>query len=171
MNKINTSNKTANILLLVIDCQNAFINEFTKSYADKISNLVNSKVYKYVAFTKYINTENSIFYKGLKYEKCLNEEDRKIIIDTKNYDVFEKTTYTALNDELKQYIKENEIEEIHLCGFDTEACVLKTALDFFENNYNVKVLEDYTMSNSGLEYHNCALNILRKLIGKDKVIQ
>lgn len=46
MNKINTSNKTANILLLVIDCQNAFINEFTKSYADKISNLVNSKVYK-----------------------------------------------------------------------------------------------------------------------------
>ena len=80
MNKINTSNKTANILLLVIDCQNAFINEFTKSYADKISNLVNSKVYKYVAFTKYINTENSIFYKGLKYEKCLNEEDRKIMM-------------------------------------------------------------------------------------------
>ena len=63
--------------------------------------------------------------------------------------------------------KENEIEEIHLCGFDTEACVLKTALDFFENNYNVKVLEDYTMSNSGLEYHNWALNILRKLIGKE----
>lgn len=64
MNKINTSNKTANILLLVIDCQNAFINEFTKSYADKISNLVNSKVYKYVAFTKYINTEK--FLKVIK---------------------------------------------------------------------------------------------------------
>lgn len=94
MNKINTSNKTANILLLVIDCQNAFINEFTKSYADKISNLVNSKVYKYVAFTKYINTENSIFYKGLKYEKCcpeatLPEKNKrgKYIIETDEFDL------------------------------------------------------------------------------------
>lgn len=163
-------NKMDNVLLLVIDCQKAFINEFTEPYIEKIEYLINSKKYKDIAFTKYINTEDSVFYTSLEYKKCLNEEDRKIIIDTKNYKVFDKMIYTALNDELEQYIKENEIEEIHLCGFDTEACVLKTALDLFENNYNVKVLADYTMSNSGIEYHNWALNILRKLIGKNKVI-
>lgn len=163
-------NKIDNVLLLVIDCQKAFINEFTEPYIEKIDGLIKSNKYKNVAFTKYINTEDSVFYTNLKYKKCLNEEDRKIIINTEKYNIFEKMTYTALNHELKFYIEENKITEIYLCGFDTEACVLKTALDLFENNYNVKVLADYTMSNSGIEYHNWALNILRKLIGENKVI-
>lgn len=166
----NNNSVEANTLLLVIDCQDAFINEFTEPYIDRIDNLVNSNKYRFIAFTKYINTTDSVFYTRLKYDKCLSEEDRKIVIDTKEYDVFEKLTYTALNDELKSYIEKKKITEIHLCGFDTEACVLKTALDLFENNYNVNVLADYTMSNSGLDYHNWALNILRKLIGKNNVI-
>ena len=32
--------------------------------------------------------------------------------------------------------KENKIKDIYLCGIDTDACVLKTAIDLFENNYN-----------------------------------
>ena len=60
MNKINTSNKTANILLLVIYCQNAFINEFTKSYADKIStiNTNNIDISKTETLVNTSNTDN-----------------------------------------------------------------------------------------------------------------
>lgn len=163
-------NKIDNVLLLVIDCQKAFINEFTESYIEEIDGLIKSNKYKNVAFTKYINTEDSVFYTNLKYKKCLNDEERKIIINTEKYKVFEKMTYTALNDELKFYIEENKITEIHLCGFDTEACVLKTAADLFEGNYNVKVLKNYTMSNSGLDYHKWALKIIEKLIGRNGLI-
>ena len=38
---------------------------------------------------------------------------------------------------------ENHIEQIYLCGIDTDACVFKTALDLFENEYDVYVLEKY----------------------------
>ena len=101
----------------------------------------------------------------------MTEKDRNIVIDTKNYKIIEKRVYTAYNDELKSYIDSNNIKTIYLCGIDTDACVLKTALDLFENNLDVKVIEDCSMSHSGIEYHNFAINMLRKLIGNQNVIK
>ena len=68
------------------------------------------------------------------------------------------------------YINENKITEIYLCGIDTECCVLKTAFDLFELEYNVYVLKDYCACTHGIEKHNNALEILRRNIGKDYVI-
>lgn len=61
---------------------------------------------------------------------------------------FDKKIYTAVNDELKDYIRENDISQIYLCGFDTDACIQKTAIDLFEQNYDVYVLKDYCMSHA-----------------------
>ena len=54
-------------LLLVIDLQKSFINENTKYLIDRINNLVNSSMYDYVIFTKFINKINSIWVKKLNY--------------------------------------------------------------------------------------------------------
>ena len=78
--------------------------------------------------------------------------------------------YNYAKDNFEKYIKENNIEEIYVCGLDTDACVLKTSIDLFENNYDVKVIKDLCMSHSGIEMHNIAINILNKMIGKDNVI-
>lgn len=157
-------------LLLVIDVQKDFINENTSKTLSKIKMLVDSKKYDIIAFTRFINDEDSTWYKELNYKGCMTKEQQEIAIDTKNYRIFDKRIYTALNDELKQFIDENNIDEIFLCGFDTDACVYKTALDLFENNYNIYVLENYTMSHKGLELHNIFINNLKRLIGKDNVI-
>ena len=100
----------------------------------------------------------------------MQEHGKSIVIDTKDYKIFEKSIYTAFNNELVNYIKEKNIDTIYLCGIDTEACVFKTALDLFENNYNVKVIKEYCMSHNGQEVHNNALMILEKLIGKQNII-
>lgn len=157
-------------LLLVIDVQNGFINENTKDTVLKINNLVNQNRYKHIIFTRYINDENSIFYKKLGYKGCINKEEQRIPIDTKNHTIIDKEIYSAFSRELENYIKENNITEIHLCGFDTDACVLKTALDLFENNYDVYILKDYCMCGKGIELHNFIINNLKRLIGKDKII-
>lgn len=159
-----------NKLLLVIDVQKDFINENTKSILSKIKELVNSDKFENIAFTRFINDVNSIWYKELNYRGCLTEEQQQIIIDTKEYKIFDKKIYSSLNDELKSYLLENNIDEIYLCGFDTDACVSKTALDLFESNYNVYVLKDYCMSHESVELHNVYINNLSRLIGKDKII-
>lgn len=157
-------------LLLVVDVQNDFINDNTKKYVDKIEQLINSNKYEYVAFTKFINNKNSIWYKKLNYKGCMTAKGKEIVINTRNYKVFEKTTYSALNKKVEEYIKENDIKEIYLCGFDTDACVQKTALDLFENGYEVFILKDYCMSSFGIELHNTTINNLKRLIGKDSVV-
>ena len=157
-------------LLLVIDFQKDFINDNTKDYISKIEKLINSKIYDEIVFTKFINNENSRWYKELSYKGCIDKQGQDIVIDTQEYKIFEKTTYSALNDELRTHIKEKNIEQIYLCGFDTDACVQKTALDLFENNYDVYVLKNYCMCSKGVELHNIIINNLKRLIGKDKII-
>ena len=159
-----------NRLLLVIDVQNDFINEHTKNILTKIKELVDSNKYDLTAFTRFINDENSIWYKKLNYKGCMTKEGQAIAINTKNNKVFDKNIYTAVNDELKKYIQKKNISKIYLCGFDTDACVQKTAIDLFEQNYDVYVLKDYCMSHLGKETHNFYINNLARLIEKNGII-
>lgn len=105
-----------NRLLLVIDVQNDFINEHTKNILTEIKELVDSNKYDLTAFTRFINDENSIWYKKLNYKGCMTKEGQAIAINTKNNKVFDKNIYTAVNDELKKYIQKNNISKIYLCG-------------------------------------------------------
>lgn len=159
-----------NDLLIVIDCQNAFVNNNTEKYVDKINLLIKSRKYNHIVFTKYMNYSDSMFVKRLNYNGCMSEDEQEIVLDTNGYKVFEKTIYSAYNNELSKYIKDNEINRVFLCGFDTEACVLKTALDMFENDIEVFVLKDYTMTTAGENMHNNAIEILKRLIGNKYII-
>lgn len=159
-----------NNLLLIIDLQKDFINDKTRNVPYNIEKLISRKKYKYIIFTKFINDINSPFYKELKDNGCTKEEGKKITIDTLEYPILNKKAYTALNNELKLFLKDKDIETIYLCGIDTDACILKTAIDSFENNFDVKVIEDCCMSHSGKKYHNFAINMLKKIIGKQNVI-
>lgn len=79
-----------NKLLLVIDAQNDFINEHTQKILIKIRELVDSNKYNLTAFTRFINDENSIWYKKLNYKGCMTKDGQSIAIDIKNNKVFDK---------------------------------------------------------------------------------
>lgn len=157
-------------LLLVIDVQKDFINENTIKVLPKIEELIESNTYENVIFTQFINSENSPFAKKLGYKGCTTKEGQEIAINTDNRLVIKKPGYTAFNNELKEYISKYNIDKIYLCGFDTDACVLKTALDLFENNYDAYILKDYCMSSEGIETHEFSIKLLTRLIGRDKII-
>ena len=159
-----------NKLLLIIDVQLDFINENTKPILNKIIELIDSKKYNKIAFTRFINDKNSIWYRKLNYKGCMTNEGQKIVLNTKDYKIFNKKIYSAVNEEFEKWIKDNNINEIYLCGFDTDACIQKTALDLFEKGYNVFVLKDYCMSHSGKELHDIIINNLKRLIGKNSII-
>ena len=53
----------------------------------------------------------------------MSKEEQEIVIDTHNFKIFDKKIYSALNSEIRVFIKENNINQIYLCGFDTDACV------------------------------------------------
>lgn len=157
-------------LLLVIDLQKSFINDNTSEIPLKVEKLIRNNNFDYVAFTKFINYDTCNFNTVLNYKGCMSEEERNIVIDTGNNKIFCKSVYTALNNELIDYINDNNINMIYVCGIDTDACVLKTAIDLFENNYNFRVIENCSMSHSGKEFHEFAIRMLKKLVGEQNII-
>jgi nicotinamidase-related amidase len=159
-----------NKLLLVIDLQNDFINDNSRHIVNKIRKIIDTKLYTDVIFTKFINSYESNWYKKLNYKGCLTKNGQDISINTYDYLIIEKKIYSSFSKQLIQYLEKNDIKEIYICGIDTECCVLKTALDLFENNFDIKVLKDYCACTKGIQKHENALDIIRRCIGKENVI-
>ncbi|HIQ93743.1 TPA: cysteine hydrolase [Candidatus Ventrenecus stercoripullorum] len=156
-------------LLLVIDVQKTFINENTEFVVSKIQSLIDASLYDMVAFTRFLNTENSKFIRELDFRGAIGE-DKELVLPSGEHKVFDKEIYTCYNLEFQNFVKENQIDKIYLCGIDTECCVLKTAFDFFEHDYDVYILKDYTACMWGSERHENALEILKRNIGSHRVI-
>ena len=106
----------------------------------------------------------------MNWDKCIDTESAKICIDTTGYDILDKTTYTALNNKMREYIEEKQIDTIYLCGIDAECCILVTALNMFENGYDVRVLGDYVYCMHGEKAKKNAIEILERNIGKQNII-
>lgn len=162
--------KIDNNLLIIIDLQNEFINEYTNNSINEIKTLISSNKYNNIIFTRFINSNNNPTFTKLNWNGCLDEESKKICIDTNNYKILDKETYSAYNSDLVNYINDNRIDNIYLCGIDIECCVLITAMNLFENGYNVYVLKDYSYCTNGINRKNNAIEILKRNIGKDRVI-
>ena len=157
-------------LLIVIDFQNAFINKNTAKAKKEIPQLLKENKFDDVLFTRFINDEQNPVCLRLGWNKCIDGGSKEICMDTANYRVFDKKTYTALNDEMRTYIVKEEIDAIYLCGIDIECCVLATALNMFENNYNIRVLEKYVYCMCGEKGKRNAIEILKRNIGEQNVI-
>ena len=157
-------------LLLIIDFQNEFINDVTFKSVNDLKDLVNSNKYDDVVFTRFINSKENPIYKKADWDGCLTEESIKVPIDTKDYKIIDKVTYTAYNEELINYLKTNKINNIYIAGFDIDCCVFTTALNLFENNYNVYILKDYVYSCVSEELKQEILAILGRCIGEKYIV-
>lgn len=76
--------------------------------------------------------------------------------------IYTKTGYSSYLPEMKQF------DEIHLCGFDTDACVYKTAMDLAEVGVRPVVLKDYCFS-ANQEFHDMGLKLLERNIGINNI--
>jgi nicotinamidase-related amidase len=63
-------------------------------------------------------------------------------------------------------LHEREIDTVVLCGVDTDACVMATALDAFDHGLRPLVLSDLCASSGGDSYHQAALMLLERNIGR-----
>lgn len=77
--------------------------------------------------------------------------------------VFEKNIYSSYIEALKDF------EEVHLCGFDTDACVYKTALDLVEHGIRPVVLSQCCGSETAA-YHEAGLLLIKRNIGPGNVV-
>jgi len=154
-------------VILLIDVQNFFINNFTKDIPREIASYLNKENFDFVIFTKFVYSNNSPFSKIIKSPKLINPSDTDIVIELSSFatksNTFIKSTFSIFRSKkFLKFLKGKGVDTLYICGFDTDGCVITTAVEAFDRGYNVRVLEDLCASHHGRKYHNDAIKIIEK---------
>lgn len=126
-----------NTLLLVIDLQEKLMPAIYES--DRI--IKNSacllKVFEMYGIKK-IATE--------QYPKGLGQSVSEIKENLDDENIFSKTSFDAITDEVSSYLKENKITNVIITGAETHICVYQTVRRLLFEGYKVFVVEDAVSS-------------------------
>ena len=162
--------KDSNKALLIVDVQVGFVNDATRHILPKVEEL--QRKYAHVYATRFINAEGSPYRKLLDWHRFYeSSEDVPLAFDpVDGVTVIDKHVYTCITPAFLQGLRSKGIEEVAICGIDTDACVSACAVDLFENGFRPILLSEACASHAGAEYHEAALRILARLIGKNQII-
>lgn len=72
--------------------------------------------------------------------------DEMTFVEKKNYSAFP-------GNRLEKLLRKEQIDEVYLCGINTDFCVFATALDAFQMKFKVFVIEDAVTSIAGKAGH------------------
>lgn len=155
--------------LLVVDLQKGFISLDAKHIVPLIEELIPYFKKDAIIASKYVN-DDEYREKWSNFHEVKDKPDTDLLLNLESIAnlVVEKSTYTAITDEVKLFLKEKNIKEVYLVGIATDCCVLKSALDLFDMDIRPIVLTSYCAA-SKVEYHNQGIDILKRLIGEEQV--
>jgi nicotinamidase-related amidase len=153
--------------LVIIDVQNYFMHENTHELPKKIVGHLGTNDYGTIAFSQFINSDSSPFRKIFNWAKCDRSPDIDICDELKPWvkkdNVFQKNGFSAFKSaKLLAHLYQHGVDEVYLCGTDTDACVMASAYDAFEAGFKVKVLYDLCASTNGRDYNRYAATVLKR---------
>jgi nicotinamidase-related amidase len=155
--------------LIIVDV----INEFTHHIPQRIARLIQQGEYAPLLFTRFINAPDGPYQRLLNWCSCESEPEINIAPElepwVKPERVFSKRGLCGMPDNLASYLREQRIERVFLVGIDTDMCVLKLAMDFFDMGIEPIVLTDCCASTAGLQAHLAGLAVLSRNIGANRL--
>ncbi|MHC5676513.1 cysteine hydrolase family protein [Nostoc sp.] len=179
-------------ILLAVDLQNGFlITPECEAVVPKVVN--NASKFHQVWATRFFN-RNPNFSRQLNWNDMVSGEETelsKTLIPVVSK-TFDKPLYSpisppllhsrflfshahaptsfVMSSALLQALQNNAITTVAVCGVDTDACVMATALGLFDAGFETFVVSDGCASSGGQEYHEAAIKILKRNIGEKYVI-
>ncbi|KKU83517.1 MAG: Isochorismatase hydrolase family protein [Microgenomates group bacterium GW2011_GWA2_47_8] len=162
--------------LLIIDLQKYLINENTESLPTKIANFIEKHKFDYTLFFQFYNSPNSNFVKIHNWNHMFGPPETDMVDELSKYitrnNLFKKYSFSVFGVEgFNEFMKSNLINELYLCGIDTDACVLLSEMEAFGKGYDAKVIEDLCASHWGIEYHRRAIDLIKRNLGKQAIIK
>ena len=166
-----------NPVLVVVDVQNGFITEYSKSVIPVIVNLVRKwqAAHGQVLFTRYFNYPGSPFERLIGWTNMVGGQETELISELTPYvrphtPIIDKYFYTLFTSEGAHLIDVHRWTDLYICGIDTDTCVLKTAVDAFERDLTPWILKDACASHLIPEAHTAGLFIAGQFIGSKQII-
>ena len=162
-------------ILLIIDPQRGFFAPaWPPSLADRLASFLSKNPFDHVFATKFIGSEKSPFLRFTDWPG-LSRSEKEICAELKAFldVVIPKKGFSAATPAVLRYLKtltHDSPQAIYLAGTDTEACVLASAMAFFEKGIRPRVLVDFCASSGGETVHRAGLLCLERAIGKQNLV-
>jgi len=147
-------------LLLIVDMQTGYKFNVPQKITDRIKKLTSTMP---TANLFYVNNGDTPVVKAFNWRYLMRGES-EVLPEFKAFTTFEKSTYNGHTKELEQYLQTQGITDIYLCGIYTEACVLATAFNLFDNGYRVHLIKDCCWS-PHKTLHKAAMKVMWYAIG------
>lgn len=160
--------------LFIIDCQTETLkSDRVKFRLSLISEFIRQFPYDAYVEAIYYADENSMFYKQQNF--LLKREDAGDTapeikgalsdVDAKSFKLEKNLRSCFMSDyadDLKQFLKDNEIEECHFVGFDINACVFTSCFSAQDLGYFSYIIEELSdRHDNGQELRKAAIDMLR----------
>lgn len=155
--------------LLIVDVQDGFIIERNKYIIPNIIELIEKGDYDMIVYSIQYNDEKSLWYKQIGWCEAVPEKDTlkeiQLALRWKKFLKVHKLTRSIwkCDEWLDSILKANEIEEVHLCGYESNDCVFASALESFDLGYYTFVIEEASETRTTAVNHTYAINILNYL--------
>jgi len=161
-------------ILIVVDTQLGFLNQYTEHIPDRIANLIKRDSYEQVLFTRFLNQPDGPHIQLLGWDGCMSAPETDIAPQLVRYvnaeNTFDKSGTTGMPDELATLLTDKRVEQVSVVGIDTDMCVLKTAMDIFDLTIEPLIVTDCCASTAGLQAHLAGLAILARNIGSNRLL-
>lgn len=153
-------------VLFVIDVQEGFIDEHTKPVLPAIEKLLREE-WDGVIASKFKGQAGSLFEQRLGYKGMRSIVERELWQPVARAATFlvDKTGYSALTSKALDFLRWFNSPQVHVCGFDTDGCVLATCFALWDAGYAPSLIEDAVASTGGDEAHKAALLVARRSFG------
>jgi len=116
--------------------------------------------YEFVYASRFVNAASPL----IKFGVFSGYDDESLAFSpAEHVKIFAKNVYSSFIPEMRAF------EMIDLCGYDTDACVYKTALDLIENGVRPRVLTRLCGSENA-EFHSLGVKALRRNIGDTNLV-
>jgi nicotinamidase-related amidase len=120
-------------------------------------------------FTRFVNTPEGPYSRFLDWTACSEPPETDLAPEVAYFAredlMFTKPGFAGVSGELRDFLNEQQFQEIFVVGIDTDMCVLKIALDIFDLGVKPIILTDCCASTGGLQAHLAGLAVLARNIG------
>lgn len=158
--------------LFIVDAQRGFVREHSREIPEKLAQLQHR--YDLVIASRFVNAPNSAHRRLIGWSK-MGADDPDAIefafpLRPDAY-IVDKTAYVPVFPEVLRLLARRGVHTVDIAGIDTDVCITQTAVAIFETEWlRPRVLAEFCASSGGPEFHDAALKILRRLIGREQVV-
>lgn len=152
--------KTGRKVLLIIDVQDPFVGEKTREVVGFLQELLQREQFQCVIQSCWQNHSGSRYETQLGYEQG---REAKPAIHWPDAQVLVRSTYSALNEELRRLLRKED--EIYVAGLETDACVLATLFGLWDGGFSFRVYRKGVGTNRE-DLAEPALALIRRQFGE-----